>query len=81
MTKLGKENVIRVAVEDKFALIDQNNGLIHIVDAENAQAWEEGREVEIISSEHALQVAASGGTGGQNDAMPEEEYFEVMGQE
>lgn len=79
MTKLGKENVIRVAVEDKFALIDQNNGLIHIVDAENAQAWEEGREVEIISSEHALQVAASGGT--PTGDVSDEEYFEVVGQE
>ena len=64
MAKLGKENVFLVEVEDKLALIDRNAGMIHIVDAANAERWNNGEEFATISSEKSIIQAGSGSVGG-----------------
>ncbi len=65
MAKLGKENVFLVEVEDKFALIDRNAGMIHVVDANNAELWNKGEEFEVISSENSI-IQAGSGTSAQS---------------
>lgn len=65
MAKLGKENVFLVEVDDKFALIDRNAGMIHVVDADNAQLWNKGEEFEMISSENSIIQAGSVTTIGE----------------
>ena len=61
MAKLGKENVFLVEVEDKLALIDRNAGMIHIVNAENAERWNKGEEFTTISTEKSIIQAGSPG--------------------
>lgn len=64
MAKLGKENVFLVEVEDKLALIDRNAGMIHIVDAENAERWNKGKEFTTITTEKSIIQAGSAQAGG-----------------
>lgn len=72
MARLGKKNVFLVEVDHKFALIDQNSGMIHVVDATNAKAWEAGKEFTVLSSETAIASAGSVGSGGEEDWEEEE---------
>ncbi len=67
MAKLGKENVFLVEVEDKLALIDRNAGMIHIVDAENAERWNKGEEFETITTEKSI-IQAGNSEGGLNSS-------------